>query len=454
MTNLSFLRHWFLKHQDQIRDDYFHFLRFRSISTEPAFKSDVEECAKWVASYLSNSGFESKLIPTSGHPLVFGQKLVDPEKETLLIYGHYDVQPIDPIELWESDPFTPTERDDRVYARGAVDDKGQIFYAMLAMRALADSGQVLPVNIKFCIEGEEEAGSVGLSEGLSTFKTDLQADSLLVVDFDSYDETTPAINLGVRGMVTMQVTLTGSKSDLHSGLCGGIAYNPNRALVQLLAKLHSDDGQVAVDRFYDGVQEPTAEEKKVYPSHLDAEQCKKLYDLTVLGGEKGRTPHENNIFRPTLEINGIAGGYAGPGFKTVIPAKAVAKLSCRLVPNQDPIKVGSQVKSFLERHAVKGMKIDVEVYPGGAYAFRGNPNSKLAKAVSDASSEVCEKPCQKVLSGASIPVIAALSKALGVETVGMGYGLPSDQIHAPNEHFDFRRLELGFLTVASAIGKL
>ncbi len=252
----------------------------------------------------------------------------------------------------------------------------------------------------------------------------------------------------------MEVTLTGSSNDLHSGLCGGIAYNPNRALVELLAKLYTPDGAVAVDGFYDGVVEATLEEKKAYPSHMSPDQYKAQFGLDILGGEKGRTPHEANIFRPTLEINGIGGGYAGAGFKTVIPAKALAKISCRLVPNQDPVKIGNQVKAFLERNVVKGMKIHVEVFPGGANAFRGNPTSDLAIAVAAAATEVCEKECQKVLSGASIPIIAALSKELGVETVGMGYGLPTDQIHAPNEHFDFRRLELGFLTVAAAIGKL
>jgi len=453
MSTLSFFRQWFEKHQDQIRDDYFHFLRFHSISTEPEFKSEILLCADWVSDYLAKSGFKTKFVETSGHPIVFAEKIVDPAKETLLIYGHYDVQPVDPIELWESDPFTPTERDNRIYARGAVDDKGQIFYAMVAMRALADQDIPLPVNIKFCIEGEEEAGSTGLFLALPENRDLLSADSLLVVDFDGYNETTPAINLGVRGLVSMDVTVTGSKSDLHSGLCGGIAYNPNRALVELLAKLYTKDGSIAVDGFYDGVLEPTAAEKAAYPPQHDEKYYREQFGIEAFGAEKGRTLQEANIFRPTLEINGIGGGYSGPGFKTVIPAKAVAKISCRLVPNQDPARVGNQIKAFLEKHCVKGMKVDVNLH-SGAFAFRANPTSKLALAVSTAAAEVCGKACKNVLSGASIPVIAALSSELKLETVGMGYGLPTDQIHAPNEHFDFRRFELGFLTVATAIGKL
>lgn len=453
MSTLTFLNNWFETHFDKIREDYFHFLRFRSISTESEFTSEVSACADWVLHYLTACGFTTERIETAGHPLIFGEKIVDPSKETVLLYGHYDVQPVDPIELWASDPFTPTERDGRVYARGAVDDKGQIFYAMLAMRALKELGSEFPVNLKFCIEGEEEAGSTSLAQALPKLKNKFKADYLLVVDFDACDETTPAIHLGVRGLLSLDVTLTGSNSDLHSGICGGIAYNPNRALVELLAKLYTEDGAVAVDGFYDGVLEPTAEERNLFPPKNDREYYRKQFGITAFGGEKGRTLQEANIFRPTLEINGIGGGYSGAGFKTVIPAKAVAKISCRLVPNQNPEFIGKQLKAFLEKNCVEGMNIVVNIH-SGAVAFRDDPHSKLALAISAAGTEVCGKPCQNMLSAASIPIIAALSKELGAQTVGMGYGLDSDQIHAPNEHFDFRRLKLGFLTIASAIERL
>lgn len=445
---------WYEENQAQIRADYFHFLKFRSISTEPEFKAEMIHCAQWVKEYLTQSGFTAKLIETTGHPLVFAEKKsAHPNKPTVLIYGHYDVQPVDPLELWKSDPFEPTERDGRVYARGAVDDKGQIFYAMVALRAFHDLKLPLPVNVKFCIEGEEEAGSVGLSKALPKIKDTLKADSLLVVDFSSYDETTPAIGLGARGIGSFDVTLTGSTGDLHSGSLGGIAYNPNRALVELLAKLYNPDGSVAVEGFYDDIDEPSSEEIKAFPAPHSKDYYTKSFGLHAFSGEKGRTLHEANVFRPTLEINGMAGGYFGAGFKTVIPAKAIAKLSCRLVSHQDPEKVRTKIEQFLRKHCLKGMHLDI-VYHGGAPAFRGSPNSELAKAVSEAATDATGVPCKNMMAGGSVPVIAELAKAIDADVVGMGYGLETDQIHAPNEHFDFRRFKLGFFTVVGAIQRL
>jgi len=449
---VEFYKKWFEQHKKQLKEDYFRFLRFRSVSTEPEYKQEVVACAEWVRNYMLASGFSSELIETPNHPVVFAEKK-GTAPTTVLIYGHYDVQPVDPLNLWESNPFEPTERNGRIYARGAVDDKGQIFYAMAAMRALRDSGKPLPINVKFCIEGEEEASSVGLAAVLPKIKEKMRADYLLVVDYDSYDEKTPAINLGARGMIACEVELMGSKGDLHSGLCGGIAYNPNRALVELLAKLYDREGRVAVDGFYDDVEEATEAEKRAYPERHEKNYYIKEFGIGAFAGEKGRTLQEANVFRPTLEINGIGGGYFGPGFKTVIPAKAMAKISCRLVPKQDPKKIGKQLVAFLEKHCEKGMKIRVDLQPG-AFAYRANPHSKLASAVATASEEVMGTTCHRVLSGASVPIVADLSRATGSEVVGMGYGLPSDQIHAPNEHFDFVRFERGFLTVARAIEHL
>ncbi|MDE3046209.1 MAG: dipeptidase [Verrucomicrobiota bacterium] len=450
MASLKKFREWIDQHRADLRDDYFAFLRFRSISSEPEFKSEVERCADWVKEYLQASGFKTELIATQRYPIVYAEDLHAPGKPTVLIYGHYDVQPVDPLELWKNDPFEPTERSGKVFARGAVDDKGQIFYAMAAMRALKENGGALPINVKFCIEGEEEDGSVGLSGALSKIQQKLKADFLLVVDHGAYDEKTPAINLGARGMLTMDVKLTGSKSDLHSGEYGGIAYNPNRALVELLAKLYDSNGRVAVDGFYDDVIEPSSEDKKAFAHAGDAASYAREYGIEALGGEKGRTIQEANLFRPVLEINGIGGGYHGPGFKTVIPAMAIAKLSCRLVPGQDPKKISRQITDFLHRHCVKGMKLDVHVH-AGAPAYRANPASELANAVAAAAEEVTGQPCKRVLTGASIPIVASLSQTIGAEIVGMGYGLPTDLIHAPNENFDFSRLEKGLLTVARAM---
>jgi acetylornithine deacetylase/succinyl-diaminopimelate desuccinylase-like protein len=454
MTRLPFFQQWFQKNKQAIEKDYFDFLRFRSISTEPAFKKEVDRCAEWVSSYLEQSGFDSRLVETPVHPVVVAENShAGPERPTLLIYGHYDVQPVDPIELWISDPFTPTVREGKIFARGAVDDKGQIFYAMVAMRAWKEKGEPLPINIKFCIEGEEEASSLGLSNILPKIEKSLRADHLLVVDYDAYDENVPAINLGARGMLSMDVSIQGATGDLHSGLYGGIAYNPNRALAELLAKLYDEEGRVTVEGFYEDVKAPTEQERKTFPARYDRAFFTKHFGIEAFGGEKGSTIQEANLFRPVLEINGMAGGYFGPGFKTVIPAKAIAKLSCRLVPGQDPKKIAMAIRSFLEKHCPHGMKLQVDLHLASR-AYRGNPDSALSRAVAAASEEVTGHSCRKVLSGASVPIVEPLVRATRAEVVGMGYGLPTDQIHAPNEHFDMRRFEKGFLTVAQAIGML
>ena len=291
---------------------------------------------------------------------------------------------------------------------------------------------------------------MGLSKALPQLQEKLKADWLLVVDFDQFDPDTPAISLGARGIVHLEVTLTGSKSDLHSGIHGGMAYNPNKALVQLLAKLWDEKGRVAVKGFYDDVLEAAAEERNQFSFRYNAESYAKEFDVGALGGEKGRDLAENNCFRPTLEINGMGGGYTGAGLKTVIPAQASAKISCRIVPNQDPEKLSHQIADFLKKHVTSGMKIKVELF-GGEPAFRARGDSHLAKAVRLAATDATGKTCKNILCGASIPIIAKMKQALQTEVVGMGYGLATDNIHAPNEHFDWGRFEKGFLTVARTL---
>lgn len=452
MSLISHFRQWFKQHREEIQKDYFSFLRFKSISADPIFASEMSACADWLKSYIAeNTAMRSEVIGTEGYPLVFAEDLrAGPTAPTVLIYGHYDVQPVDPLELWKSDPFEPTERNGNIYARGAVDDKGQIFYAITAMKAWKEWGRVPPVNIKFCIEGEEESSSTGLSKALSKLKEKLSADSLLVVDFDQYDKETPALSLGARGIVAMEVTLSGSNTDLHSGIHGGMAYNPNKALVQLLSKLWNENGRVQVPGFYDDVIQTTEEERSKFAFRYNEESYMQEFGVGALGGEKGRTLAENNVFLPTLEINGIAGGYAGTGFKTVIPSHATAKISCRIVPNQDPKKLIHQISEFLKKHVVRGMKIKI-VDLGGEPAFRGSVDSNLAKAVALASSEVTGKTCKNILCAASIPIVAKMIRELKLDVVGMGYGLATDEIHAPNEHFDMNRFEKGFLTVGRTV---
>jgi acetylornithine deacetylase/succinyl-diaminopimelate desuccinylase-like protein len=454
MMTLTDLRTWYDGRRAKIRSDYFQFLRFPSISTDPAYKSDMRACASWLSEYFVKGGIQSRLIETDMYPIVYAEDLsAGPKAKTLLIYGHYDVQPVDPIELWKSPPFEPEERGGQIFARGAVDDKGQIFYAALAALCWKDLGRSLPVNLKFCIEGEEESQSIGLTKALPKLKNLMRADYLLIPDFDQFNPTTPAISLGARGIAALEVTLKGSNSDLHSGLLGGIAYNPNRALVELLAKLWDKDGRVQVKGFYDQVEAPSKEELKRYTFPNDKAYYTKALGIGAFGGEKGRSLQEANWFRPTLEINGISGGYAGAGMKTVIPSSATAKITCRLVPNQDPEKILQSLASFLKEQALPGMQVRVETFSSDP-AFRSSPDSLIAKAVAKAAMECTGSACKNILAGGSIPVIANLVEETGAEAVGMGYGLIDDNIHAPDEHFDMERLEKGFLTVGRALAFL
>lgn len=444
------LRVWIEREFSEICEELFAFLRFKTISTDPAYLKEHPRCCEWLTDLFERMQFKTETIETSGLPLFYAENLDAGENApTILIYGHYDVQPVDPLELWASDPFEPDVRQGEVYARGAIDDKGQILFAAMAARALFAVEGKLPVNLKFCIEGEEECGSKGLSEGLSSLKEKLQADYLLVVDCGLPDAGTPAIDLGGRGIVTMEIALKGSNEDLHSGSFGGVAYNPNRALAELIAECWDADGRVAVPHFYDGVEELSEEEKKLYEVAYGKGHAKEA-GIAAFSGEKGRSLVESNWLRPTLEINGLSGGYTGAGFKTVIPAKAVAKISCRLVPNQDPKKVARHVADFLKAKVKKGIELEVKIGQA-ARAFRGRADSRLAKAVGAAYEELFKKPCQKILSGGSIPVVADLQDAIGAQVVGMGYGLAGDQMHAPNEHFGLDRFKKGILTVARAL---
>jgi acetylornithine deacetylase/succinyl-diaminopimelate desuccinylase-like protein len=452
--SLATFQHWTRAHQSQIRNDYFRFLRFRTISADPALRLEMARCADWLVELLEGIGFTARSIDTPGCPLVYAENLeAGSEAATLLIYGHYDVQPVDPVELWNSDPFEPTERDGKVYARGALDDKGQILYAILAMRAWKEQGLKLPINVKFCIEGEEESSSAGLAQVMGSLEELLRADYLMIADFDLFDKKTPTVTLGARGIMTMEVTLTGSASDLHSGMLGGVAYNPNRALVELLAQFWDADGRVAIPHFYDEVEELSEAERARYSSTQDREFFRREFGIEAFGGEKGYKPHEALWLRPTIEINGISGGYNGAGFKTVIPAKATAKISCRLVPNQDPARIEQLVKEFLLARVKPGMKMELRSHGGGA-AFRGDPRSLLAAALSETYEEIMGVACRATLAGGSIPIIADLSRISGAQVVGMGYGLPDDNIHAPNERFDLVRLEQGIWTVARTIERI
>lgn len=449
---LNALREYYKKHQKEAESDYFTFLRFESVSSEPHYKPHIEACAQWVIDYLKKMGFNTELWPTSRHPVIFASNMdAGPSKPTLLIYNHYDVQPVDPLSEWKSPPFEPNVRDGEVYARGAQDNKGQCFYTLFAMKALMDIDGKLPMNVKFCIEGEEECGSVGLSEILRKKKKELQADYLAVVDMGIRNPKTPAVTLGIRGIVTMDVEVKGTKTDLHSGSHGGMAYNPLHALIEILSKLRDKKGRVKIPGFYKDVQELEPEEKARIAFDFNAEEYVTSFGAEPTGGEAGYSPFERAWIRPTIEVNGIAGGYSGDGFKTVIPAKAIAKVSCRLVPNQKPEKIAKKVAKFIERKAPKGVEVKVHIHEGGGPAVRANPSSKVVQAFAQAYQEVFNVPCVFTYSGGSIPIVQQLSDASGSEVVLMGLGLPDDQIHAPNEHFGLDRIEKGYLIIARTV---
>lgn len=430
---------------------FFEFLSIPSISSEPEYAPEVRRCALWVQNYLKEIGFETELWETERHPILFAQKIVDPKLPTLLIYNHYDVQPVDPLELWTSKPFEPALKNDIVYARGAQDNKGQCFYVLEALRALKDR---FPINIKLCIEGEEECGSNSLHQILPSKKQQLQADYVAIVDLGIPNPHTPAITLGTRGLVTFDLKVIGSNGDMHSGMQGGVAFNPIHALVHLLDQARNKDGSIAIPGFYDGIQSITLEEKASIDFSFDAAGYEKNFRTKPTGGETAYTPLERLWLRPTLEVNGINGGYSGAGFKTVIPAEATAKLSCRLVPGQDPSRIADLVVAYFTKNAPPGTQVVMHAHPGRGEATRASPHSKGVKAFADAYSTVFKSPCKFILEGASIPIIPELVKASGAEPILMGLGLMTDQIHAPNEHFGVDRLKKGSEIIQKAIFNL
>lgn len=449
---LEELKKYFNDFKDEIVKDYFTFLKFQSISSEPQYKQSLLACCDWLKDRLEKMGFDVEIWPTKGHPTLFASFMkAGPDQPTLLIYNHYDVQPVDPLNLWTSPPFEPTIRNGEVYARGAQDNKGQCFYVLLALKALLERDNTLPVNIKLCIEGEEECGSAGLAGILKNKKEELKADYLAIVDLGMEKPTKPAITLGTRGIVTMDVEISGTHTDLHSGSHGGIAFNPIHALIKLLAALRDESGKIAVPGFYKEVKIMDEKDKGRLSLAFDPVQYENDYGAAPTGGEHGYTPLERGWIRPTIEVNGISGGYSGEGFKTVIPAKASAKISCRLVPDQDPEVIGKLVADFLESRAPNGTKVVVHVHPGQGKALRGNINSKAVQAFAKAYEEVFQSPCDYVMAGGSIPITTELAQACGGEVIMLGLGLMSDCIHAPNEHFGLDRIEKGFLATARAL---
>lgn len=454
-SSLASLQQYFKESQEEILNKFYTFLKFQSVSSEPQYKKQLLACVDWLQGYLKKMGFHVEIWPTKGHPTIFASyDKAGPSQPTLLIYNHYDVQPVDPLDLWTSPPFEPTIHDGEIYARGAQDNKGQCFYVLLALEKLLERDGTLPINVKLCIEGEEECGSAGLSDILKDKKKQLKADYLAIVDLGMSAPDKPAINLGTRGVVTMDVEVTGTHTDLHSGFHGGIAFNPIHALIKVLSEARNELGEITIPHFYDDVVALSDKEKALLSSAFDSDKYREEVGAAPTGGEHKYPPLERGRTRPTFEVNGISGGYSGDGFKTVIPAKARAKVSCRLVPNQDPEKIGRLVANFLESRAPEGTTIRVEIHEGHGKAVRANINSKVVAAFAKAYEEVFNTPCEYIYAGGSIPIVPMLKEACGGEVVLLGLGLSGDCIHAPNEHFGLRRIEQGFLSTVRALENL
>ncbi|MCB1113455.1 MAG: M20/M25/M40 family metallo-hydrolase [Chlamydiia bacterium] len=435
-------------------NDFKKLLSFASVSSEPEYKNDMEACFDWVKAQVEAIGFETEVWKEGGHPTLFGSWEKAPGKPTLLLYNHYDVQPIDPLSEWATPPFDPQVRENQIFARGAQDNKGQLFYTLLALKDLWKNAEAYPLNIKWLIEGEEEVGSKTLPTILNKNQKKLKADYLAVIDGGIPDMNTPAVTLGMRGIVTLDVVAKGTEHDLHSGAHGGLAYNPVIALAQILAAAKDPSGKISIPGFYDSIEPLTDDEKTFLDFSFDEKEYEETFGASATGGEVTFTLKERNWLRPTFEVNGFSGGYTGDGFKTVIPSEAKAKISCRLVRGQNPEAIGKLVCEWLASQAPKGISVQAHLHPGGGEAVLTSPETKIVKAFSKAYEEVFQKPCSKVLEGASIPIVPDLQKASGAEPLLVGLGLNTDHIHAPNERFGLDRVEMGRLLIKKAIEHL
>jgi len=439
---------WFANNRSAILEDYFTFLRFRSIGVDSSCKQECTDCAQWVESYLKDLGLSTQVWETPSHPIIFAEKRSkSKDAPTLLIYHHYDVQPVDPIELWDSDPFEPVLKGETVYARGAQDNKGQCMYSLAAIKALLSFEDELPFHLKVFLEGDEEAGSSASEPILYEKKEELASDAVLVVDVLLPAPGVPSVTSGVRGILGFEVVCRGAKEDLHSGEFGGVAYNPLRALSSALSSIWDQEGKIAIPHFYDDLVNLSEQQRSLLNFELEESFLKEM-GVHSFCAEPGFSIGESRSIRPTVEIHGLSGGYSGGGIKTVIPKEAKAKLSCRLVPNQEPEKIFSLIGAHLEKQMPKGMEIEVICKEGKA-GYWSSPDSLIAQVAKKAYEEVMGKKCSQSISGASIPILNALAKVAGGDVLLIGYGLPSDQIHAPNEHFGLDRFEMGFLTMGS-----
>lgn len=435
------------QHKDRFLNELLELLRIPSVSARSEHKADMVKCAEAVRNSLIAAGAtKTSIYETPGHPIVYGELITDPAKPTVLVYGHYDVQPPDPLELWNSGPFEPVIKDGKIYARGACDDKGQFYMHVKAMETMVAGGE-MPTNIKFLIEGEEEVGSPNLADFVKANKGLLDADVILISDTAMISMDTPSIDIGVRGLSYIEVEVTGANRDLHSGVYGGAVANPITILAQMIASLHDENNHVTIPGFYDDVVEATPEERELMAkAPFNEEDFKKDLGVNALWGEKGYTTNERTGIRPTLELNGIWGGYTGEGAKTVLPSKAYAKISCRLVPDQQSDKITKLLIDHLYSIAPDNVSVKASLHHGGE-PYMTPIDSDGYKAAAMAIEATFGKKPIPVRGGGSIPICALFEKELGLKIVFMGFGLDSDNLHSPNEKYDLVNYYKGIETI-------
>jgi acetylornithine deacetylase/succinyl-diaminopimelate desuccinylase-like protein len=429
------------------RDELFELIRIPSISSLPEHKEDMYRAAeKWKEILLAAGADKAEVIETNGNPVTYGEKIIDPDAPTVMVYAHMDVMPVDPLEKWKTDPFEPVVKDGKIWARGADDDKGQSFMHAKAFEYLVKSGK-LECNVKFLIEGEEEIGSPNLPDFCEKHKEMLKADIILVSDTSMIAPDVPSITTGLRGLAYWQVEVTGPNIDLHSGLFGGAVANPINVLSKMIAQTMDDDGRILIPGFYDDVVEVSAEERaKMAKAPFSLDDYKKSLDLKEVFGEKGYSTNERTGIRPTFDVCGIWGGYTGEGAKTVLPSKAYAKISTRLVPNQDHNKIAKMFVEYFESIAPEYVTVNAEYLHGGP-SYVCPIDLPAYKAAEKAFKDVYGKDPVPVRSGGSIPIIATFEEVLGIKSVLMGFGLGSDAIHSPNENFPLEQFYNGIRTI-------
>ncbi len=433
--------------KDRFLDELFELLRIPSISADSAYKADVRKTAEYVEQKLRDAGADKVCLEeTSGNPIVYGEKMIDASKPTILVYGHYDVQPSVPDELWNTPPFEPTLIDGNIYARGACDDKGQFYMHLKAFEAMVASGD-LHCNVKFMIEGEEEVGSTNLGPYVKANAEKLAADVVLISDTGMIANDIPSIDTGLRGLSYVEVEVTGPKIDLHSGTYGGAVANPINVLSSMIASLHDENRKITIPGFYDKVLEVSDEERsEMAKTPFDLEEYKKELDVDEVLGEAGFSTIERTGIRPTLDVNGIWGGYIGEGAKTVLPSKAFAKISMRLVPNQNSSEISDLFQKHFESIAPKSVRVKVSIHHGGEPALTPT-DSKAYLAAARAMEKTFGKKPVPTRGGGSIPIVALFEEVLGLKTVLFGFGLDSDAIHSPNEKYGLFNFYRGIETI-------